>query len=129
MKLKGRSGPRGSLVKEATLKQMKPCLAAEGKIRVLMELDSEIGEFIPVIAKMYPSGVVNYVRKKNILTLTIYDRIINLYPSGKISMNKTRNVEESFEIVGEFMDRINRAHRFRGHQPHRPHGYKQMLAI
>jgi|GEM_PF-3749950 len=96
---------------------------------VLMELDSEIGEFIPVIAKMYPSGVVNYVRKKNILTLTIYDRIINLYPSGKISMNKTRNVEESFEIVGEFMDRINRAHRFRGHQPHRPHGYKQMLAI
>lgn len=49
--------PDGSLVKEATLKQVKPCLAAEGKIRVLMELNSEIGEFIPVIANMYPPGI------------------------------------------------------------------------
>ncbi|REE28040.1 ArsR family metal-binding transcriptional regulator [Methanothermobacter defluvii] len=102
--------PQGSLVKEATLKQVKPCLAAEGKIRVLMELDSEIGDVIPLIANMYPPGVVNYVRKKNILTLTIYDRIISLYPSGKISMNKTHDVEEAFEIAGELMDRINRAH-------------------
>lgn len=102
--------PQGSLVKEATLKQVKPCIAAEGKIRVLMELDSEIGDIIPLIANMYPPGVVNYVRKKNILTLTIYDRIISLYPSGKISMNKTHDVEEAFEIAGELMDRINRAH-------------------
>ncbi|GAB4378990.1 hypothetical protein [Methanothermobacter thermautotrophicus] len=46
--------PQGSLVKEVTLKQVKPCLAAEGKIRVLMELDSEIGDIIPLIANMYP---------------------------------------------------------------------------
>ncbi|MGB9837456.1 (Fe-S)-binding protein [Methanothermobacter sp.] len=100
----------GSLVKEATLKQVKPCLAAEGKIRVLMELDSELGDIIPVMVKMYPPGVVNYVKKKNILTLTIHDRIISLYPSGKISMNKTHDVEEAFEIVGELIDQINRAH-------------------
>ncbi|ADL59317.1 MULTISPECIES: (Fe-S)-binding protein [Methanothermobacter] len=101
--------PDGSLVREVTLKQVKPCIASEGKIRVLMELDSEIGDIIPLLANMYPPGAVNYVKKKNILTLTIYDRLISLYPSGKVSMNKNHDVEEAFDIIRRIMERINQA--------------------
>jgi len=102
--------PDGALVREVTLKQVKPCIASEGKIRVLMELDSEIGKVIPILANMYPPGAVNYVKKKNILTLTIYDRLISLYPSGKVSMNKNHDVEEAFEIIKRVMEKINRAY-------------------
>lgn len=101
----------GALVKEVTLKQVKPCIASEGKIRVLMELDSEIDMVIPILANMYPPGVVNFVKKKNILTLTLYDRLISLYPSGKVSMNKNHDVDEAFEIVAKIMKKINSAYK------------------
>ncbi|MBE2900061.1 hypothetical protein DNK57_04415 [Methanothermobacter thermautotrophicus] len=102
--------PDGSLVREVILKQVKPCVASEGKIRVLMELNADIGDVIPIIANMYPPGAVNYVKKKNILTLTIYDRLISLYPSGKVSMNKTQDVDEAFDIIEEIMKKINDAY-------------------
>lgn len=79
-------------------------------IRVLMQLDSEIGEVIPVLITKYPPGKVNYIENKKILTLNIYKRLVTLYPSGKISMNKTIDKEDALEVVTEIMKVINEAY-------------------
>ena len=100
----------GPIVKKVTIQEMKPCIVAENMIRVLMQLDSEIGEVIPVLTTKYPPGKVNYIENKKILTLNIYKRLVTLYPSGKISMNKTIDKEDALEVVTEIMKVINEAY-------------------
>jgi len=100
----------GPIVKKVTIQEMRPCIVAENMIRVLMQLDSEIGEVIPVLITKYPPGKVNYIENKKILTLNIYKRLVTLYPSGKISMNKTINKEDALEVVTEIMKVINEAY-------------------
>ena len=100
----------GPIVKKVTIQEMKPCIVAENMIRVLMQLDSEIGEVIPVLTTKYPLGKVNYIENKKILTLNICKRLVTLYPSGKISMNKTIDKEDALEVVTEIMKVINEAY-------------------
>ena len=100
----------GPIVKKVTIQEMRPCIVAENMIRVLMQLDSEIGEVIPVLITKYPPGKVNYIENKKILTLNIYKRLVTLYPSGKISMNKTIDKEDALKIVTEIMKVINEAY-------------------
>ena len=100
----------GPIVRKVTIKEMRQCIVAENMIRVLMQLDSEIGEVIPVLITKYPPGKVNYIENKKILTLNIYKRLVTLYPSGKISMNKTIDKEDALEVVTEIMKVINEAY-------------------
>ncbi len=100
----------GPIVRKVTIQEMRPCIVAENMIRVLMQLDSEIGEVIPVLITKYPPGKVNYIENKKILTLNIYKRLVTLYPSGKISMNKTIDKEDALEVVTEIMKVINEAY-------------------
>ena len=100
----------GSLVSEVTIKNIRPCIATEGKVRVLMQLDSPLGDVISSLVTMYPPGKVNYVEKKKILTLSIYGRLITLYPSGKVTMNKTLDKEDAVEIITDVMKAINQAY-------------------
>lgn len=100
----------GSLVNKVTIKNIRPCIATEGKVRVLMQLDSPLGEVISSLVSMYPPGKVNYVEKKKILTLSIYGRLITLYPSGKVTMNKTLDKEDAVEIIKDVMKAINQAY-------------------
>lgn len=102
----------GTLVKEISIKKIKPCIlsGAEGKIRVLMQTDAELEEVIPSLVARYPPGKVNYIERKKVLTLSIYDRLITLYPSGKISMNKTRDKEEAVEIMTVVIKDVNQAY-------------------
>ncbi|AXV38731.1 MAG: hypothetical protein CIT01_05175 [Methanobacterium sp. BRmetb2] len=97
----------GALVNEVTIKKIKPCVASEGKIRVLMQLDAELGDVIPVLVSKYPPGRVNYIERKNVITLTIFKRLITIYPSGKITMNKTQNKEEAVKVIINIMNDIN----------------------
>jgi len=105
--LKYRVFDDGKLVNEVTIKKIKPCIASEGKIRVLMQLDAELDEVIPVLVSKYPSGRVNYIERKNVLTLNIFKRLITIYPSGKISMNKTHDKEEAVKVITNIMKDIN----------------------
>ena len=100
----------GPIVRKVTIQEMRPCIVAENMIRVLMQLDSEIGEVIPVLITKYPPGKVNYIENKKILTLNINKRLVTLYPSGKISMNKTIDKEDALEVVTEIMKVINEAY-------------------
>ncbi|MDP3484669.1 MAG: hypothetical protein Q8S06_04075, partial [Methanobacteriaceae archaeon] len=100
----------GSLVSEVSIKNIRPCIATEGKVRVLMQLDAPLEEIISSLVPMYPPGKVNYVEKKKILTLSIYGRLITLYPSGKVTMNKTLDKEDAVEIITDVMKAINQAY-------------------
>jgi ArsR family metal-binding transcriptional regulator len=98
------------LVKKVIIKNIKPCIISEGQISVLMQLDSELHHVLPFMVLQFPPGKVNYIEKKNVLTLSLYDRLITIYPSGKVSMNKTNTKEESVEIMKDLADSINEAH-------------------
>jgi ArsR family metal-binding transcriptional regulator len=100
----------GALVKEITIKEIRPCIVAEGMVRVLMQLDSPLDIVIPILMTRYPPGKVNYLKNKNILTLSLYDRLITIYPSGKVSMNKTLDEEDALDIITRIMMDINQAH-------------------
>jgi ArsR family metal-binding transcriptional regulator len=100
----------GSLVKKVIIKNIRPCIATEGKVRVLMELDKPLEEVITSLIFKYPPGKVNYVKKKNILTLSIYNRLITLYPSGKVTMNKALDKEDAVEIITDVMKTINQTY-------------------
>lgn len=100
----------GAIVKKVTIQQIKPCIVAENMIRVLLQLDSEIDEIIPSLVTQYPPGKVNYIENKNILTLNVYKRLVTLYPSGKISMNRTIDKEDALEVVKGLMKTINQVY-------------------
>jgi len=102
--------PEGVLVNEVTVKEIRPCIVAEGMVRALLQLDASIDDTIPLLMSRYPPGKINYLKNKNILTLSIYDRLITLYPSGKVSMNKTLDEEDALKIITIIMEEINLAH-------------------
>jgi len=97
----------GPMVRKVTIQEIKPCIVAENMIRVLLQLDREVSEIIPILVTKYPPGNVNYIENKNILTLNIYERLVTLYPSGKISMNKTIDKEDAIQVVTGIMEVIN----------------------
>jgi ArsR family metal-binding transcriptional regulator len=102
--------PDGPLVKEVTIKEIRPCIVAEGMVRVLMQLDNPLDTVISILMTNYPPGKVNYVKNKNILTLTLYDRLITIYPSGKVSMNKTTDEKDALDTITKIMVDINQAY-------------------
>lgn len=100
----------GVLVKEVSIKEIRPCIVAEGMVRVLMQLDNSLDTVIPSLMTIYPPGKVNYIKNKNILTLSLHNRLITIYPSGKVSMNKTLDEEDALETITKIMVDINQAH-------------------
>lgn len=100
----------GVLVKEVSIKEIRPCIVAEGMVRVLMQLDNSLDAVIPSLMTIYPPGKVNYIKNKNILTLSLHNRLITIYPSGKVSMNKTLDEEDALETITKIMVDINQAH-------------------
>jgi len=100
----------GALVKEVSIKEIRPCIVAEGMVRVLMQLDNSLDTVIPSLMTIYPPGKVNYIKNKNILTLSLHNRLITIYPSGKVSMNKTLDEEDALETITKIMVDINQAH-------------------
>lgn len=98
----------GALVKGVSIKKILPCLATKGRIRLTMQLDSELkGNVIPILASKYAPGKISLIQRKNILTISDFDRVITFYPSGKITMNNTRDQEEAIEIISGIMEKIN----------------------
>ncbi|MBP2046921.1 (Fe-S)-binding protein [Methanobacterium aggregans] len=101
----------GALVNSVSIKKILPCLATKGRIRLSMQLDSSLdGNVIPTLVSKFPPGKVNFIKHKKILTLSDYDRIITFYPSGKITLNNTRDKEEAVEIISGYMGKINESY-------------------
>jgi ArsR family metal-binding transcriptional regulator len=102
--------PEGEFVRKVSIEEIKPCIVTENRIRVLLQLDSEIKSVIPILVNKYPPGKVNFIESKDILTLNMAKRLVTLYPSGKISMNKTLDESDAISVVKEIMNQINQAY-------------------
>ena len=101
----------GALVNSVSIKKILPCVATKGRIRLTMQLDSDLeGNVIPTLVSKFPPGKISFIKHKKILTVSDYDRIITFYPSGKITMNNTRDKEEAIEIISELMGKINESY-------------------
>ena len=90
--------------------EVLPCIRDPNRIRLIAKLDHEIGDAIPYVALRFPPGKVTYAEKEGVLTLNVYDRLITLFPEGKISMTYTKDLDEAKEIIEEFMGLINEAY-------------------
>lgn len=101
----------GAFVNSVSIKKILPCIATKGRIRLTLQLDSELeGNVIPILASKYAPGKISLIQRKNILTISDFDRVITFYPSGKITMNNTRDQEEAIEIISEIMEKINESY-------------------
>ncbi len=101
----------GALVNCVSIKKILPCIATKGRIRLTMQLDSELeGNVIPILASKYPPGKISLIQRKKILTISDFDRIITFYPDGKVTMNNTRDQEEAIEIISGIMEKINESY-------------------
>lgn len=97
-------------IRKVTIQEIRPCIVAENMVRVLLQLDSKVDDIIPVLVGKYPPGNVNYIENKNVLTLNVHERLVTIYPSGKISMNKTIDKEDAIFVVTDIMQVINQAY-------------------
>ena len=101
----------GALVNSVSIKKILPCIATKGRIRLTMQLDSALeGNVIPILASKYAPGKISLIQRKNILTISDFDRIITFYPSGKVTMNNTRDQDEAIEIISGIMGKINESY-------------------
>lgn len=94
-------------IRRVIIQEIRPCIVAENMVRVLLQLDSKVDDVIPFLVTKYPPGKVNYIENKNILTLNVHKRLVTIYPSGKISMNKTIDKEDAIRVVTDIMQTIN----------------------
>lgn len=63
----------GDLVNSVSIKKILPCLATKGRIRLTMQLDSDLkGNIMPILASKFPPGKVSLIKHKNILTISDY---------------------------------------------------------
>ncbi|MDI6725041.1 MAG: (Fe-S)-binding protein [Methanobacterium sp.] len=101
----------GALVNSVSIKKILPCIATKGRIRLTMQLDSKLdGDVISILASKYSPGKISLIPRKNILTISDFERIITFYPDGKITMNNTRDQEEAIKIISRIMEKINESY-------------------
>lgn len=101
---------KGGLIKKVEIREIRPCVVAENMVRVLLQADAELNDIIPYLVSKYPPGKVNYIERKKVLTLSLFNRLITLYPSGKISMNKTVDQEDAIKVIREIVKDINQTY-------------------
>lgn len=97
-------------IRRVIIQEIRPCIVAENMVRVLLQLDSKVDDVIPLLVTKYPPGKVNYIENKNILTLNTHERLVTIYPSGKISMNKTIDKEDAIKVVTDIIQAINKSY-------------------
>jgi len=98
------------LVNSFEVKEILPCFTTPGYIRFVAQADHELGEVIPIIFLRYPPGKTTYTGKENTLTLRLFNRMITLFPSGKIGVTNTKDVNEAHEVLQKIKEIINEAY-------------------
>jgi len=92
------------------IKGVLPCFTTPGYIRIVAQADNLLDEIISILALKYPPGKVEYFEELNELTLKIHNRLINLFPSGKITMTNTKDLDEARTVLEEIKNMINEAY-------------------
>ncbi|MFX0113155.1 MAG: (Fe-S)-binding protein [Candidatus Hodarchaeota archaeon] len=86
---------------------IKPCVSNPANIRFVAQADIRLDEAIPHLFLSFPPSQTKYLQKQNTLTLKIWNRMITLFPSGKIGITNTAGMEEAKEILEKLRQQIN----------------------
>ena len=101
---------RRVLVEHIEIKEVLPCITTPGYIRFTAQADAELREVIPVLFLSFPPGKAIYNEAEGSLTLRLYNRLISLFPSGKIGVTNTRDLKEAEEVLSKIRGFINEAY-------------------
>ncbi|MHA1491402.1 MAG: (Fe-S)-binding protein [Promethearchaeota archaeon] len=99
------------LINNFEIKEVLPCFITQGYIRFTAQADNELGKVMSIIFLKNPPAKANYLINQNILTLRLFNRTLTLYPSGKIGVNNTKDIDEAHEILNEIKKMSNQAYR------------------
>ncbi|RLG52005.1 MAG: hypothetical protein DRN96_03895 [Thermoproteota archaeon] len=109
-KLLVESEEKRAYVKRIEIREVLPCFTTPGYIRFIAQADRELSELIPIVFLRTPPGRASYSIEENILTLRMYNRLITLFPSGKIAVTNTRDIREAKEITEKIRRMLNEAY-------------------
>ncbi|MFQ6125327.1 MAG: (Fe-S)-binding protein [Candidatus Heimdallarchaeota archaeon] len=95
----------GQLVGSAKLQKVQLCIADPSKIRVIGQLDHEVGEVLPYLYVELPTAT--YSEKLGVLSFKEGTRLITIYASGTVMMTKIQDETEAQAILNRLCTQIN----------------------
>jgi ArsR family metal-binding transcriptional regulator len=82
------------------LKEVMPCIKDSSRIRFIAQANMEFPrELIIALSFMFPPGLTVYDDGSGALTLKLWDRLITIFPSGKIGVTYTLDINEAREVL------------------------------
>ncbi|RJS84804.1 hypothetical protein CW702_01955 [Candidatus Bathyarchaeota archaeon] len=99
------------IVRSFTIENVLPCVTTPGYIRFVAKADNKLNDVIPSLVFKFPPGKVKYSFKTGTLTIRLFNRLITLFPDGKIGVTNTRDLDEAEEILQKIGNLINNGYR------------------
>ncbi|MEM1546108.1 MAG: (Fe-S)-binding protein [Candidatus Methanomethylicia archaeon] len=82
------------------IKEVMPCIKDPSRIRFVAQANMEFSrELIIVLSFKFPPGLVVYDESSGALTLKLWDRLTTIFPSGKVGVTYTLDINEAREIL------------------------------
>ena len=95
------------MVKKIEIIEVMPCAVEADGIRFLAQADRTINEILPVLFLVFPNAT--YSEKIGFLSYKTQERIVSIFPNGKISMTHVKNKEIAIMLIEELRKTLNRA--------------------
>ena len=76
---------------------------------VLARFDARISDVIPIIFIRH-LGTSSYIPRENILTLKLHQRLITLYPDGRVALNAAWEERAARKVLEDVKELINEAY-------------------
>jgi ArsR family metal-binding transcriptional regulator len=92
------------------LKEVMPCIKDPSRIRFIAQANVEFPrELIATLSFMFPPGLTVYDEGSGALTLKLWDRLITIFPSGRVGVTYTLDLNEAREVLGRVKELIVKA--------------------
>ncbi len=96
-----------NFVKKIEITEIMPCAVEADGIRFLAQADRTLNEVLPVLFLVFPNAT--YSEKIGFLSYKTQERIVSIFPNGKISMTHVKDKEMAIKLVEELRKTLNRA--------------------
>ncbi|MGD6934101.1 MAG: (Fe-S)-binding protein [Candidatus Bathyarchaeia archaeon] len=94
-------------VKKIEITEIMPCAVEADGIRFLAQADRPVTEVLQVLFLVFPNAT--YSEKIGFLSYKTQERIVSIFPNGKISMTHVKDKETAIKLVEELRKTLNRA--------------------
>lgn len=95
-------------VKKIEINEIMPCAVEADGIRFLAQADKTLNEVLPILYLVFPNAT--FSEKIGFLSYKTQERIVSIFPNGKITMTHVKNKDMAIMLVEELRKTFNRAH-------------------